>query len=89
LLTHESYAFIRRMRKPTPLDRAKNAVGGAVGLSKLIGITSQAVSQWKRVPAERVIDVERATGVPREELRPDLYRRSGNGKRRQPARVSA
>jgi DNA-binding transcriptional regulator YdaS (Cro superfamily) len=26
-----------------------------------------------RVPAERVLSIEAATGVPRHELRPDLY----------------
>lgn len=59
----------------SPLERAKNAAGGAAGLSRLIGVTSQAISQWRRVPAERVIQVERATGVHRSELRPDLYPR--------------
>lgn len=29
---------------------------------------------WKKVPAEQVVEVERITGLPREELRPDLYR---------------
>jgi len=28
------------------------------------------------VPAHQIIPVERATGVPREQLRPDLYLRS-------------
>lgn len=42
-------------------------------LAKALGITHGAVNQWRRVPAERVIDVERATGIPREKLRPDLY----------------
>jgi DNA-binding transcriptional regulator YdaS (Cro superfamily) len=36
-------------------------------------LTSQAISQWTRVPAERVLPVEAATGIPRHELRPDLY----------------
>jgi len=36
-------------------------------------ISSQAISQWQRVPSERVIDVEKITGVPRELLRPDIY----------------
>lgn len=39
-----------------------------------LGITAQAVSQWRRVPVERVVDVERVTGVPREQLRPDLFK---------------
>lgn len=56
------------------LDRAKAAAGGPVELArKLGGISSQAVSQWRRVPAERVIEVERVSGISREELRPDLY----------------
>lgn len=59
----------------TPLDRAKAGVGGNTGLSRLLSgtITPQAISQWKKVPAERVLDVERATGVSRHELRPDIY----------------
>ncbi len=55
------------------LDIAKMKAGGAVGIARLIGITSQAVSQWHRVPALRVLDVEKGTGVPRHILRPDLY----------------
>lgn len=55
------------------LDLAKKAVGGSSELGRRLGVTSQAVSQWRRVPAERVLDVERATGVSRHQLRPDLY----------------
>lgn len=65
----------------SPLERIKTEFGGAVGLaSKLTEanperpITSQAISQWKQVPAERVIDVESVTGISRAELRPDLAR---------------
>lgn len=61
--------------KADALAQAKKAVGGNTGLARAIGagITSQAVSQWKQVPAERVIAVEKATGVRRSLLRPDLY----------------
>ena len=42
-------------------------------LAQELGITHGAVSQWPRVPAERVLDVERITGISRHELRPDIY----------------
>ena len=55
------------------LAKAIKQAGSATQLAAALGITREAVSQWKRVPAERVIAVEQATGVSREELRPDLY----------------
>lgn len=42
-------------------------------LAQRLGVSSQAVQQWKRVPPERVPSVAAATGVPRWLLRPDLY----------------
>lgn len=47
--------------------------GLRIKVARALGITHGAVSQWKRVPAERVIAVSDLTGVPRHELRPDLY----------------
>lgn len=66
------------MDSESALSRAKELAGGATGLARAIAkpsspITPQAISQWKKVPADRVIDVERVTGVSRAELRPDLY----------------
>ena len=55
------------------LDQAKQAVGGPVELAKRLKIRPQAISQWTKVPSERVIAVEKATGVSRNDLRPDLY----------------
>lgn len=61
--------------KAAALDEAKRAVKGSTALSRALGeeITPQAISQWKQVPAGRVLDVERATGVSRHRLRPDIY----------------
>lgn len=42
-------------------------------VAQALGITDGAVAQWSRVPAQRVLDVERVTGVHRSQLRPDLY----------------
>jgi len=47
--------------------------GGVVALSKALGLSRAAVSQWKRIPIDRVMDVERLTGVSRIELRPDVF----------------
>lgn len=42
-------------------------------LARRLKIARQAPAQWWRIPAERVLDIERETGVSRHELRPDLY----------------
>lgn len=56
-----------------PLKRAIEAAGGLTVLAESLGITKQALSQWDEVPPLRVLAVERVSGVPRHELRPDLY----------------
>jgi DNA-binding transcriptional regulator YdaS (Cro superfamily) len=63
------------MSKKSGLILALEAAGGLRSLARLLGITHQAIAQWKRVPAERLLEIERATGVARETLRPDLYRK--------------
>jgi TorA maturation chaperone TorD len=55
------------------LDEAIRAAGGITELASRIGISQPSVSNWSRVPAERVLSVEAATGVARTVLRPDLY----------------
>ena len=60
------------MRDPG-LNEAIRAVGGVSELARQIGISQPSVSNWTRVPAERVVIVESVTGVDRAILRPDLY----------------
>src|SRR5262245_58897037 len=60
------------MRDPG-LDQAVAAAGGVGALARKIGIAQPSVSNWSRVPAERVITVEAVTGVSRAVLRPDLF----------------
>ncbi len=64
-----------KLNQPAILIHAAEQAGGMASLASKLGIKRQALYQWKRIPAERVIAVERATGVPRYELRPDLYPR--------------
>jgi hypothetical protein len=65
--------------------KAIKAAGGPAGLAKLLNglkgrprITRSGVSQWKRVPSGRVIDVETVLKpvdptIDRHKLRSDLY----------------
>ena len=55
------------------LDEAIRAGGGVGALARKIGISQPSISNWPRVPAERVLAVEAATGIDRAILRPDLY----------------
>ena|SRR5579872_223603 len=55
------------------LDLAINAAGGVGQLARKIGISQPSVTNWSKVPAQRVLAVEAATGVSRVQLRPDLY----------------
>ena len=55
------------------LQEAIRAVGGVSELARRIGISQPSVSNWDRIPAERVATVEGATGINRAILRPDLF----------------
>ena len=57
------------------LRAAIGLAGGQAALAKALGVSQPAVANWlaRRVPAERVLPIEAATGVHRHRLRPDLY----------------
>ncbi|MGV2834637.1 Cro/CI family transcriptional regulator [Pseudomonas shirazensis] len=60
----------------TAIQKAASAAGGQSALARSLKVTPQAVQKMcatGRVPAERVLDIERLTGVHRTELRPDIY----------------
>lgn len=57
----------------TPLARAIQKVGNSQKLAEGLRIKPQAVSQWTQIPLGRVFDVERLTGIPHQELRPDFF----------------
>ena len=51
-------------------------MGSQTALAKAIGKSQGHISKWlerKYVPAESVLAIERATGIPRQKIRPDLY----------------
>jgi hypothetical protein len=57
----------------TPLDRAARSAGGFPKLAKKLGCSAAAIYQWDKVPVERAIQIERLTGISRQELRPDIF----------------
>lgn len=61
------------------LEKAISVAGGQCALARLLGLRQSHIWNWLhrecRIPAERVLDVERITGVSRCDLRPDLYPR--------------
>lgn len=62
-----------KIRTDPGLLAAIKAMKTLTALAAGTGTTLQNVGKWRRIPSERVIQVETLTGVPREKLRPDLY----------------
>ena len=60
------------MREPG-LSEAIRAAGGVGELARRVSVSQPSVSNWTRIPAERVVAVEVITGIDRAILRPDLY----------------
>jgi len=84
----------RQTRIDAGLVAVLKTVSRLSDLSEPLRLTVQTVSQWRRVPAERVLDVERITGVSRHVQRPDIYgpepsRRPLAGRRRVEQRPAA
>ncbi len=59
------------------LEQAIKAAGGITALARALSVAQPSISNWSRVPAERVLAVETLTSVPRAILRPDLYPAGG------------
>lgn len=57
------------------LKLAIAAAGGLRPLARELGVSASALSEWRRVHADRILQIEAVTKIPRERLRPDLYRR--------------
>ncbi len=58
------------------LEQAIATLGSQTALAKAIGKSQGHISKWLErsyVPAESVLAIESATGIPRQKIRPDLY----------------
>jgi hypothetical protein len=68
------------------VEKVITAGGGAAALARKLTelalergdkpITTSGVCQWKRVPTDRVADVETITGIAREKIRPSIFKRA-------------
>jgi DNA-binding transcriptional regulator YdaS (Cro superfamily) len=60
-----------------PVDRVIEALGGLTKTASALGIDNPSViANWRtrgRVPADKALEVEAATGISRHDLRPDIF----------------
>jgi DNA-binding transcriptional regulator YdaS (Cro superfamily) len=62
------------MNKRSPLYKYLKAERGRLtNLARALKITPAAINQWKIIPADKLVAISNETGIPRHELRPDLY----------------
>ena len=74
--TNQTQSCIKRLEKrqmSRGLRKAVKAAESKASLARSLGLERATVSSWYRVPQRWTAKVEQATGVPRHELRPDLY----------------
>jgi DNA-binding transcriptional regulator YdaS (Cro superfamily) len=64
------------MRMIAIVEIAAEKAGGVVSLARALGIKHTSLYSWRRVPAERVLDFERISGISRHEIRPDVFSQS-------------
>lgn len=55
------------------LKRVLEVAGGPAALARALNIVPSAVTQWRKIPPNRVPQISEITGIPRHELRPDLW----------------
>jgi DNA-binding transcriptional regulator YdaS (Cro superfamily) len=67
--------IVRNMTPEAAARRAIEIAGGMRALARAIGIRHQGISKWTKVPATQALAVEKATGISRHVLRPDIYPR--------------
>ena len=59
--------------RPSPIVEAIKRAGSVKALADAAGVRPQAISQWQKIPVDRVVRISDTLGIPRHELRPDLF----------------
>jgi len=63
---------MKHERSPTLIAILKNR-GTASAIAKGLGVTRAAISAWREIPITRLKEVSKITGIPRNQLRPDIF----------------
>lgn len=63
-------------RRDSIIDRAVDLAGGSAALAAKLGIKQPSIYSWRRVPPHRAAAIAAITGIPRHELRPDLWQKA-------------
>lgn len=81
-LYRNTYSSDEMFDASSPLSALKRAVaivGGQAAMARKCGVSQPTVWGWihrmGQAPAEQVLGIEAATGIPKEDLRPDIYPR--------------
>ena len=61
------------------LVRVLEAAGGPSKVAEYLGLVPSAVTQWTRVPARHIHRLEKLTGIPAQDIRPDLWETEAAG----------
>lgn len=64
---------VRAMTPKQALKKLRELAGSDAELARWAKVSRQAVANWKKVPAERVLALEVASGLTRNEIRQDIY----------------
>ena len=62
----------RKIRNPR-LEKLFEASQTKTALANALGITLQSVADWRDIPPEHCLRIEKTFGVSRYELRPDIF----------------
>jgi len=74
--------MVRRRKRTQSRDAKRDAImqmvfskpGFAMVLAKKLGLSHQAVSAWRKVPPQHVIELAPTLGLSPEAIRPDIFK---------------
>lgn len=61
------------------IERIIEHLGGQVRIATALGITKQAVGQWRLIPPEHVLVLSEVSTLSPHDMRPDLYPHPSDG----------